>query len=377
MKGIAVLVPGTDELWIDKRVKIPDNSEVFLDKFDFDNYSIEFFLQYLSFKEVSEYYFISRGNHRIEKIVEHLNSFTDNIIFYNIELNDNNLFKTDEFFLDDIIKNIRKVNNDFTPTSLINKKINGYYSGYFGIQSSNYTIYAISMNDQNLFNKLSESIIKNSTLNSIVVNMDKQEYKYLLSDSWNPFPKEVRVLDSMSIPELLDTFKNTGLIEFKSCTSILDFSVICHQKNLQRIHVTKNGIFLDLKEKIRLSKNIQEEFSTIINQFSFLEEFSDRIIDKYYLDYFNLSYHLGTSAYFVTPYNIFSSKKVYDENTIHDYIGIIIDDDCFIYNINKNMMVKVNKDILYLMEIYIKNDYSIYIDEAKVNQFSKFLKNLF
>lgn len=49
MKGIAVLLPGTDELRIDNSVTISDNSEVFLDKFDFDNYSIEFFFTILKF----------------------------------------------------------------------------------------------------------------------------------------------------------------------------------------------------------------------------------------------------------------------------------------------------------------------------------------
>ena len=377
MKGIAVLLPGTDELRIDNSVTISDNSEVFLDKFDFDNYSIEFFLQFLNFKELSDYFFISRGNNRIKNVVEQLNYFSEDIFFHNIVLDDINIFKTEEDSLNDLINDLKRKNNDSLPTSLIHKKINGFYSGYFGIQSSNYTIYAISINERNLLNKLNESIIRNSTLNSIIVNISKLEYKYFLSDTWNSFPKEVNVLNSVSIPELIDTFKCTGFIEFKPYTTILDFSVICHQKNLQRLHITKNGIFLDLNEKIRLSKNIHERFSTIINQFSLLEEFDNQIIDKYYLDYFNLTYHLGSSAYFVTPYNVFSSEKIYNKNIIHDYIGIIVNQDYFIYNINQNKMVKVNERLLHLMELYIKRDYSISSDEEKANQFGKFIRRLF
>ncbi|MHA2700651.1 hypothetical protein ACXZ8K_08105 [Streptococcus agalactiae] len=377
MKAIAVLVPETDEIRIDMRVTIPDNSEVFLDKFDFDNYSIEFFLEYLNFKDVSEYFFLSKGNDRVKKIVEQLNYFSESIFFHSIDLHNNNFLDTEEGLLNDVIKKLKRSNNDDFPNSLINQKINGFYSGYFGIQSSNYTIYALSINERNLLNRLDDSIIRNSTLNSIIVNKSKQEYKYLLDDVWNSFPEKVKVLDSTLIFELIDTFKSTGFIEFKPYTTILDFSVICHQKNLQRLHISKNGIFLDLNEKIRLSKNIQAGFSTVINQFSLLDDFSNQIIDKYYLDYFNLSYHLRNSAYFITPYNIFFSKKVYDKNIIHDYIGIIVNGDYFIYSINKNKMVQVNKGIVHMMELYIKNNHSIYIDEDKANRFSKFLKTLF
>mgnify|MGYP000993377075 CR=1 FL=1 len=113
MKGIAVLLPGTDELRIDNSVTISDNSEVFLDKFDFDNYSIEFFLQYLNFKEVSDYFFISRGNNRIKNVVEQLNYFSEDIFFHNIVLDDINIFKTEEDSLNDLINDLKRKNNEF------------------------------------------------------------------------------------------------------------------------------------------------------------------------------------------------------------------------------------------------------------------------
>ncbi|WP_156914211.1 hypothetical protein [Paucisalibacillus globulus] len=324
------------------------------------------FLEYLS---VTEYVVICDGD-RILKLVNFLNSnypIRFNLYNNNLELktgHSTNLLNNNlkELFPNklDTLANLEK------ETSPIKNELHLMLTGNYPLNIKNNLIKHLFVEKTELLRCIDNSILKNCVINSIIfydksnVNIASDLFPIMVNLQNEKETIESMNLIHMSKEEIMEgikSFQSSGKVLNKQITQgIIDYSAIMNMERNNRLFYFEEGIYRDYGRKNLITTNFDEDFYEMVNTISYMKANMITPAMAIYPMVINISALLERQQmYMVTPFNAFFSSSFTQKHKNFNLIGLIIDDQYYLYHISQNKNYKVNKVYLLLLEFYLKN----------------------
>lgn len=369
-------------------IKVPKaiDESIVIDYFDFNNNSIEDFIDYMNLIEYDKYYFIPLGD--TNRSIQLISFFEKEVLateFDYLSLEsflENIVHKNKNHYEIEIKKKIDELSSlDYE--SIFNQGYTAYQTGRYPENINPGIIKHIFIDSLSNINRLDESIIKACAINSCIyfnkgiVGKDIEDEVPLLKKEIHYLNSKAPKMETYSTEEIFNRikeFESTGKIE-KATNFIKAYDYITGISKFNSLTISGNSIYLDSTMKKYLGK-IDDNFFTVYNEFSlqkskniFIENFSSEAIFMY-LPYFNIKYMDANITQFITPFNsrilpVSSSKTSY-----YNWIAYQTEnEEYFAYNIIVNRLFKINRNFADLFEYIIKgqenSEYSDNIHKIK------------
>jgi len=213
-------------------------------------------------------------------------------------------------------------------------------------------------------NYVHPSIKQNMSLNAIIVS-EAADYTFkefqhiILLDFLNQMKNSsIQCFSHAQCQDQFKLFQSKGIIHNDNqYQHIKDFNVHAKVFRPNRLIFDVDGIYLDLARTCKISNNPSASYSEIINVLSIHYPQPKSLPIRFvYNDLFNLSGHMqsGTNN-FITPFNKLFIDTIIQKYVPLEYIGIISGDTYYLYITRNNKLIKINKIIAFILELYIKD----------------------
>lgn len=367
-------------------IAIKPKKNVKVDYFDFDNNSIEDFLDYIDFMNYSTYIFVCiNTSYRLQKIIDFLNKNTRGTRIKYQQLDDfikehNARFEKD---INQLLEKEKEKSNDVNLR--FENGYKAYLTGMYPDSIPSGVIKHIFLEDISYFNKLDLSVLKSLSINScIYINNDFEENIEIFAivkkiTDFNKIKK--KFLSREEIITSLKDFVSSGIVEFKE-SLILDYFNLLGMSKLHSLTISDGAIFLDCQKKIKLSNkvgvnkfNLQNIFSILGEKLTTSKELS--AVAKVYPIF--VAVNASFNAYpvkFITPFNRgkYLAKEMQNSDLANfSWFGFKKGKECFVFNLKNRRLFRVNNLFLDIFEGIIKNEVDNDINQSVLRDVRRLL----
>ncbi|WP_155982642.1 hypothetical protein [Paucisalibacillus sp. EB02] len=346
------------------------NELVSIDLIDFNVNTPNDFYSFLEYLNVTDYVVICDGD-RIHKFVDFLNSnypIRFHSLNNNLELKTGHsttlLKKNLQVLFPNKLDSYANFKKDTSP---IKNELHLMLTGHYPLNIKNNLIKHLYVEKKELLSCIDNSILKNCAINAIIFydksDMNISSNLFLIMVN---FQKEKEKIESMNLihmdkEEILEgikSFQDSGkVLNHQITNGIIDYSTIMNIERNNRLFYFEEGIYRDYGRKNRITTNFDEDFYVLVNFISYMKNNMITPAMAIYPMVINISALLEKKQmYMVTPFNTFFSKSFLQKHKNFNLIGLVIDDQYYLYNISINRNYKINKVFLLLLEYYLKNN---------------------
>lgn len=345
---------------------------------DFNAITVNDFYSFLEFYNVTDYLLICDGK-RMHRLVKFLNN-NSKVRFY--------LFSTKLEVLSGqpplCIKNLtEKFPYKIDPqaiynqeTSSIKNELHLMLTGHYPLNIKDNQIKHLYVENNELLICIDNSVLKNCMINAIIfydkctMDISSELFPIMIN-----FQKTKKIVESLSLihrnnEEILEgihSFQSSGEVSNHQISrGIIDYTSVINIDRNNRLFFYEDGIYRDYSKKHLITKKFDEEFYIMVNYLSYKNTKRTTPAMRVFPMVINISSLLRKNhMYMVTPYNAFFSNNCLTKHKDFNLIGLVIDDEYYVYDVFHNKNYRVNKVHLLLLEFYLKES----MDSTELEEF--------
>lgn len=355
---------------------------------DFRAITVNDFYSFLAFNNVTDYMLICDGE-RIHRLVKFLNN-NSKVRF--------SLFSTKlELLIGQpplCIKNLTekfpyKIDSQAIynqETSSIKNELHLMLTGHYPLKIKDNQINHLYVENDELLICINNSVLKNCIINAIIfydkcsMDISSELFPIMIN-----FQKTKNIVESLNlihrnkeeILEGINSFENSGVVSNHQFSSgIIDYTSVINIDRNNRLFFYEDGIYSDFSKKQLITNKFDDDFYVLVNYLSFKNTQRTSPAMRLFPMVVNISALLRKDhMYMVTPYNAFFSNYCLTKHKDFNLIGLVIDDQYFVYDVFHNKNYRVNKIHLLLLEFHLKENMdSIELQKYIPNKLKSFIE---
>ncbi|EHJ52975.1 hypothetical protein [Streptococcus macacae] len=354
-----------DELLYSMNLSSKVNDNYSFDYFDFDNQSIDDFIDYLEFLEFEKYIFVAlHEKNRLQRLADYLQENLECMI----NVVDFSALK--ELLSNQEIENLQAALEEdsfYQKTIALNTK-DVFQNGFKAFRTGLYPhltkglLKHVSVDNLDCFLEKNQDLLRHFAINSAIYSdiSSRENPLPVIIKSLSDFDTETFVkINAESLQRHMDHFVATGEIKIES--NILDYGYLAGLAQFHSLIFENEQFYLDSAQRCPIGQS-GDGYYKLFNEASLKLSAQDKVTARDEVNYLFpilVSIHqVYRDVNFITPYNAYHLKSIEEKTQSLNWIAFQNNTDSFVFNIQTGRLFKVNHLVIEKFEYIIKNKVS-------------------